>query len=802
MEQEFIKTLLVTANCGSVFEDPKLLEKWIDEFVGHVKQVQPDFVALHLQEVGGKTYEKSMEYVQKFIQMLCEANDFQDFDRIRVFLDEDYNSAEHFTALGNLYFISKSIKSLKTWNFLTHEWEPVEGKNIHTGNIETVPTKEKSKFPQNFFPECKWSRKGFLRTRWSINGTILDLVNIHLFHDASNLAACQEYPSVYCKSRRRALLHTLERFHQDDVNVVVPYFIFGDFNFRCDTEGVIKELTENLTMHRVQNVKNDNTKVHYRNSDGDNVLTVGKKEFSHSEHQTKFKEEWVELESIKEFLYEYPINFAPSYPYEENSELPNNYMSTRCPSWCDRVLISPAAKKLIVNGEDVANDSETSPTYGIIGENICMGDHKPVYLSIRIKIDQGIVSCYGEHETTKSNENASDTQFLVVGSNNKYNLNNIYNNNYNNHVPTVPNIHNNINSVVNVQEQQQQLSFEIASTSSNDNNDNRSSICLLCRKHFMDNLARIYRQDNIESHNSRRATNNANNSQKLKNSNINNNRSSAVRSPISIHVIDAENLSVCMCSLYNSRNNSDDNLLRPKDSLHGHLSADNLQTEETNNICPICRNIIKKQPIERRTLISKRLLLANDIIVNRIDSHYLNTFSGINLKQDPYTPESPDFDSPYLESDSSDTNRDNDSSTELNRLKNEEDEMMTEVDTEKTDNNPNNNNLTARHSSNNNNLLNNVSSMISRTSGGVSPTQLKSRLERLQQLSPECSDNDDHENDTKTIKLIAEQKIPIETETIKEKRQESINEGNKKISGKKEKHNDVPCCTGKECCIL
>lgn len=46
-------------------------------------------------------------------------------------------------------------------------------------------------------------------------------------------------------------------------------------------------------MHRVQNVKSDNTKVHYRNSDGDNVLTVGKKEFSHSEHQTKFKEEWV-----------------------------------------------------------------------------------------------------------------------------------------------------------------------------------------------------------------------------------------------------------------------------------------------------------------------------------------------------------------------------------------------------------------------------------------------------------------------------------------------------------------------------
>lgn len=59
--------------------------------------------------------------------------------------------------------------------------------------------------------QCKWSRKGFLRTRWEIKGTVIDLVNIHLFHDASNLAACEEYPSVYCKSRRRALVHTLER---------------------------------------------------------------------------------------------------------------------------------------------------------------------------------------------------------------------------------------------------------------------------------------------------------------------------------------------------------------------------------------------------------------------------------------------------------------------------------------------------------------------------------------------------------------------------------------------------------------
>lgn len=74
-----------------------LLENWISEFLSHVKQCKPHFIALHLQEVGGKTYEKSMEYVQQFIKILCESNELSEYNKIRVFLDEDFNSAEHFT---------------------------------------------------------------------------------------------------------------------------------------------------------------------------------------------------------------------------------------------------------------------------------------------------------------------------------------------------------------------------------------------------------------------------------------------------------------------------------------------------------------------------------------------------------------------------------------------------------------------------------------------------------------------------------------------------------------------------------
>lgn len=84
-----------------------------------------------------------------------------------------------------------------------------------------------------------------------------------------------------------------------------------------------------------------------------------------------------ELDSLRSILYEYPITFPPSYPYEEEPEQPGDYMSTRCPAWCDRILISPAARKLI---DDERENGKTTTmakaTYGIMGDVVCMGDHK------------------------------------------------------------------------------------------------------------------------------------------------------------------------------------------------------------------------------------------------------------------------------------------------------------------------------------------------------------------------------------------------------------------------------------------
>ncbi|CAH1121785.1 unnamed protein product [Ceutorhynchus assimilis] len=387
-----VPILLVTANVGSIFEEPtEMLKLWTEEFLSKIASLDAKFIALHCQEVGGKKYEKSMKHVERFLLLLSSSPELQNFNKIRIFLDEDYTSVEHFTALGNLYFIHNSIHDAKIWDFKKSDFAQVADNKTFSGNIESVDTKEKSKFPQHFFPECKWSRKGFMRTRWSLCGTIFDLVNIHLFHDASNLVSMSSYPSVYSRNRQKALEHTLYKFHNDPLDNI-PYFLFGDFNFRTDNEGVIKKLTNGLTKTRIQNTKNnDQTKLHFNNEENNLILSIGKKEFSHKDHERVFLDfEWLkkydkEPEAFSNILSEYPINFIPSYPFEEKITKGTSYMPTRCPAWCDRVLFSHTAQKIIDEGHN--------HEYGLLGVKTCMGDHKPVFLRISLRANAGIVKC-------------------------------------------------------------------------------------------------------------------------------------------------------------------------------------------------------------------------------------------------------------------------------------------------------------------------------------------------------------------------------------------------------------------------
>ncbi|XP_054654071.1 inositol polyphosphate-5-phosphatase A-like isoform X1 [Dunckerocampus dactyliophorus] len=395
--------LLVTANVGSLFEDPENLQKtWLRELYQTVQSHKPHFLAVHCQEVGGKNYEASMSHVDSFVRELLSSDAMKEYSRARVYLDENYKSQEHFTALGSFYFIHESLKNIQQFDFKAKKFRKVVGKETCSEMLECTPMLEKEKFPQDYFPECKWSRKGFIRTRWALPDCCFDLVNIHLFHDASNLVAWEKSPSIYSGTRQKALGYVLDRI-TDQRYEKLPYFVFGDFNFRLDSKQVIESLCPTTTMQTVRTTDtNEVDKLIFRESDNDRkvVLQLEKKLFSYvnqdvfrENNGTSLLEFDKELSVFKDRLHELEISFPPSYPYSEDSNQGKQYMNTRCPAWCDRILMSSSARDLVLKPEN----EEKSLIYDNIGPSVCMGDHKPVFLSFRVAAGAGNCCQRGEN---------------------------------------------------------------------------------------------------------------------------------------------------------------------------------------------------------------------------------------------------------------------------------------------------------------------------------------------------------------------------------------------------------------------
>ncbi|KAM9475001.1 inositol polyphosphate-5-phosphatase A [Clarias gariepinus] len=376
--------LLVTANVGTLFEKlSKIQDGWLQELYTTVDKYQPRFVAMHFQEVGGKNYKANMASAETFFKTI--ESRLSDFDRVCVYIDSDFKTEDNFTALGNIYFIHKSLENVQQYDFSGKEFRSVSGRNTYTGSFCRVTTVKKEKFQRAFWPDQNWSRKGYMKTRWMIHNQALDLVNVHLFHDASNLKACESEFSVFSKNRHNALKYVIGRIFEGDL-VPVPYFLFGDFNFRLDTKSLIQDLSTSTEKKIVMKKGTKEVeKIIYKEKDNgseDALLQIEYKTFKYP-HNKLFKDGTgqelrkydKETEAFKEITEE-EIFFPPSYPYSEDPEKPTEYMTTRCPSWCDRILMSHSAEEKICRKSDAGKNT----VYNIIGPNVCMGDHKPVFL--------------------------------------------------------------------------------------------------------------------------------------------------------------------------------------------------------------------------------------------------------------------------------------------------------------------------------------------------------------------------------------------------------------------------------------
>lgn len=63
----------------------------------------------------------------------------------------------------------------------------------------------------------------------------------------------------------------------------LPQFIFGDFNFRLDTQSVVQRMTNNAKPTQILSANGEISRLIYRDTQADRHLTVEKKHFMYSD---------------------------------------------------------------------------------------------------------------------------------------------------------------------------------------------------------------------------------------------------------------------------------------------------------------------------------------------------------------------------------------------------------------------------------------------------------------------------------------------------------------------------------------
>ncbi|KAL1527430.1 hypothetical protein AB1Y20_016096 [Prymnesium parvum] len=433
-----VRALLITQNITGVFDAiDEALEPWIRELLALVDRHSPDFIALHLQEMGGSDWQgRGMEGAAPFTAAIHKA--LPAFWSTGVLCNPD--TTRSFSALGSMYLVrSAALPRVQLWHFGDAE-QPASFRALADLPAPLLDEPclpahfcRHERFPQDFFPDFpNWSRKGYLVTRWQLGGEQLDLVNVHLFHDDSNLTALKrtesETQSIYATRRGAALRHTLREVVAEHPSTPPrpSLFVFGDFNFRLDLPAVVTHLCGAHGLARAQLHEPQAGALKLASADreadgtaealcGDEevVLEVGTKRFAIARPWELFADYPLARSFDRELnqytngsaalpLLELPSTFKPTYMHVRNtdegknkahappsraaggrknasdSEVDAAFLSfgrKRCPSWCDRVLMD-------AEGWNLVERSPVPPTYDAIEQGsavIC--DHNKVFLA-------------------------------------------------------------------------------------------------------------------------------------------------------------------------------------------------------------------------------------------------------------------------------------------------------------------------------------------------------------------------------------------------------------------------------------
>ncbi|KAA0197619.1 Inositol-1 4 5-trisphosphate 5-phosphatase [Fasciolopsis buskii] len=221
-----------------------------------------------------------------------------------------------------------------------------------------------------------------MRTRWRINGLILETVNIHLFNDSCNLRSLKEHPSVFARFRSAGLKWTLKAIHENSCENQ-HLAVFGDFNFRLNLPLYIERLlsAHDLPYDRSTCSVQDSAKSVDRAEGGTfnrGDIVIGRRQF-HIPYDDRLT--WSNFEPFLPLdqetlafsgqLQELPITFPPSYPFSDEPGVPHDYDTTRCPVWCDRIMFSVRTFSCLR-----PPDHHCSILYDLLGKDVALGDHK------------------------------------------------------------------------------------------------------------------------------------------------------------------------------------------------------------------------------------------------------------------------------------------------------------------------------------------------------------------------------------------------------------------------------------------
>eukprot|EP00300_Choanocystis_sp_HF-7_P015203 c18969_g1_i5.p1 GENE.c18969_g1_i5~~c18969_g1_i5.p1 ORF type:complete len:768 (+),score=161.55 c18969_g1_i5:42-2345(+) len=227
-----MRAFLTSVNLGGYFDDQVDTERLTTNLIIPIKTVAvasgANLIVIHFQELGGKN--KVVAGVPMIQDIFIDRFRKAGFWSSGILADLDSNGND-FTALGSIVFLeAKLAAQAKIFNFNTLSY--MSAMKLDTMDDSTKFGSVCQHMRIAFGP--KKTRKGFLHTKWLIPPfpKPVNLVNVHLIHDESNLvSAVNEFPSVYSIKRLRALNAILRFVQETDQDCM---FLFGDFNFRLD----------------------------------------------------------------------------------------------------------------------------------------------------------------------------------------------------------------------------------------------------------------------------------------------------------------------------------------------------------------------------------------------------------------------------------------------------------------------------------------------------------------------------------------------------------------------------------------